>query len=1181
MQGFSKTITIFYVCFVIAGIFVVSAKHATASSIAQIGGLVAGNTCSPQQDLGVGLEAHAYDELTHNAISVDWGPGSEWTGVAATGPDPAHCQTVHSPSCVWDDGVCIYADSTHYNSAYRMCRWGYYGGGVTTATAPSVNICPGACTLPYHVTAGKNAYSQAGPQVFNNQAVLNDTWYPEGNGNRVKYKVRLTPTCTHECSTIGATRCLNSSTRQTCGNYDADSCREWGNNTSCGTDVCSGENWVDYKCASNACTSTTTADCGAWTNDVCGGGACTNGQMRQTRTCTHNCGVESRCVASSNCGGRFLGRIYLDANVNGARDAGEDTVYQSAKICNGWPILQATVNYSGPSSGLVINNQCNPSPHYATGILKEGDYTVSAKAPDGWAVTTPPQSANLSGGIDRHIWFGVNRLPIAEASIAKTLAGPWRQTVIITNAEPAIDKSKDSNFYLSALKDRTGDGLASRDPKGGQITCAWDYDVDNPDPSTEFTGCEIGDEEYTEAKRQEMIEYWKSKLEGTYTNVIELTVTDQYGLTDTDYVGILKEEMIPPKIKLLNIDTQCDAGTPLNLLKWEVQETTSYEIKYCEETLCTPDIPLVSKSFTNNPIELTHEVKDKTTYIYSFIAHGPGGDVEKTNAVLSKNCKGKIILATYLVNNDGKRLVLYPEVTVKLTDPSGTSVFATTISDQTGFARFEKLIPGTYGILAYKDKHEGYAKQAGDCLSNTYIITDATMGPNAITEGLIAAWDNNVPVEADKTTYCHDLGLFGRTFSVSCEASPNPARVKAPVTWTAQISGREPPYTYSWSGSESLSGVTKEVVKTYDNIGFKTAFVSVTAEGDTKTAYCEVKITGPPVCDKDEFKDNRFNRCLFDYNFNSSPDPNTVSNGTVLNVSDEPLLKEPTSDPSRQISAAVAFDYTWRGTIDFTEKSENVGGEWRGKINFKPDDYKFIVDSDDGVSVTIDLDGDGSLTDETPIINEWHKYDDSVKGHYESDYYSLNGPTKILLRWFEDTEKARIRFLWYNRTCHMTGLKNKIHVCFYKGIDPFTGGFIGERDEALFGVPANSFSHPINNSYGFAGEFGEIDNFSGIWRGIVNFEPGFYKFKVETDDGIRLDIGHDGIYEINEWRDHSGTYETEFIPLGGDVHMQLEWYEKEGPAKLNLFWSKKLSFFRPVLEKLFASLQSFFYGIIS
>ena len=74
--------------------------------------------------------------------------------------------------------------------------------------------------------------------------------------------------------------------------------------------------------------------------------------------------------------------------------------------------------------------------------------------------------------------------------------------------------------------------------------------------------------------------------------------------------------------------------------------------------------------------------------------------------------------------------------------------------------------------------------------------------------------------------------------SVSCSASPDPAKIGELVTWTASVSGGTPPYTYSWSGSESLSGDTASVTKTYSTLGTKTATVTVT-DSDSISAECD------------------------------------------------------------------------------------------------------------------------------------------------------------------------------------------------------------------------------------------------------------------------------------------------------------------------------------------------------
>ena len=74
---------------------------------------------------------------------------------------------------------------------------------------------------------------------------------------------------------------------------------------------------------------------------------------------------------------------------------------------------------------------------------------------------------------------------------------------------------------------------------------------------------------------------------------------------------------------------------------------------------------------------------------------------------------------------------------------------------------------------------------------------------------------------------------------IGCYADPTNARVDQPVTWTAEVTGGIAPYTYSWSGSESLSGNQNTVTKYYSSTGSKSAIISVTsADGKTGTHAC-------------------------------------------------------------------------------------------------------------------------------------------------------------------------------------------------------------------------------------------------------------------------------------------------------------------------------------------------------
>ena len=80
----------------------------------------------------------------------------------------------------------------------------------------------------------------------------------------------------------------------------------------------------------------------------------------------------------------------------------------------------------------------------------------------------------------------------------------------------------------------------------------------------------------------------------------------------------------------------------------------------------------------------------------------------------------------------------------------------------------------------------------------------------------------------------NDAGL-----DIGCYADPTTAAVDQPVTWTAEVTGGIGPYTYSWSGSDDLSGNGSSVTKYYSTGGDKSAIVSVTsANGQTGTRAC-------------------------------------------------------------------------------------------------------------------------------------------------------------------------------------------------------------------------------------------------------------------------------------------------------------------------------------------------------
>lgn len=79
---------------------------------------------------------------------------------------------------------------------------------------------------------------------------------------------------------------------------------------------------------------------------------------------------------------------------------------------------------------------------------------------------------------------------------------------------------------------------------------------------------------------------------------------------------------------------------------------------------------------------------------------------------------------------------------------------------------------------------------------------------------------------------------------VACYVDPTSARINQPVTWRAEVTGGIAPYTYSWTGSNGVSGSDSSLIKYYDTVGEKNAIVTIrSADGKTATRACTTALT--------------------------------------------------------------------------------------------------------------------------------------------------------------------------------------------------------------------------------------------------------------------------------------------------------------------------------------------------
>lgn len=81
--------------------------------------------------------------------------------------------------------------------------------------------------------------------------------------------------------------------------------------------------------------------------------------------------------------------------------------------------------------------------------------------------------------------------------------------------------------------------------------------------------------------------------------------------------------------------------------------------------------------------------------------------------------------------------------------------------------------------------------------------------------------------------------INSNSLDIGCFVDPTNAKVNQPINWTAEVSGGVAPYTYSWTGSDGLTGTQSSVIKYYSTTGSKSAVVSVTsADGKVGTKAC-------------------------------------------------------------------------------------------------------------------------------------------------------------------------------------------------------------------------------------------------------------------------------------------------------------------------------------------------------
>lgn len=200
-------------------------------------------------------------------------------------------------------------------------------------------------------------------------------------------------------------------------------------------------------------------------------------------------------------------------------------------------------------------------------------------------------------------------------------------------------------------------------------------------------------------------------------------------------------------------------------------------------------------------------------------------------------------------------------------DPDGDKVRYRIDWDNNGSA--DQILPAT----GYVDSNTSQSAPRSWGTPGSYTLKASTQDNRSARSG----WTSHTIVVSESKA----------PLSVTCSASPASISVNESSTWGANPTGGTGSYTYSWSGTDGLSGSTQNISKTYTTTGTKTASVTVSDGEASKAISCSNSVTISPggsgaACsnglddDNDTFKDAEDTGCGNPYNPNDtteSPNP--------------------------------------------------------------------------------------------------------------------------------------------------------------------------------------------------------------------------------------------------------------------------------------------------------------------
>lgn len=223
-----------------------------------------------------------------------------------------------------------------------------------------------------------------------------------------------------------------------------------------------------------------------------------------------------------------------------------------------------------------------------------------------------------------------------------------------------------------------------------------------------------------------------------------------------------------------------------------------------------------------------------------------------------------------------------------------------------------------------------------------------------------------------------------------------------------------------------------------------------------------------------------------------------------------------------------AIDFDWgNGSPDPSLPADNFSVRWTRTLGFNAGTYRFFASADDGVRVWVD----GRL-----VVDAW--VDQSMSRTHTGDIYLASGQHTIVVEYYEHGVTAGAH-VWWQLMGNYTAWRGE-----YFDNPNLSGGPALERNDA-----------EISFDWGVAPPVHWMpdDNFSVRWTRSVNFTPGYYRFVVLADDGVRVWL--DQTLLIDKWQDMD--YQLHYVDgtyVQGQHTLRVEYYEHTGSARVRFWW---------------------------